>query len=497
MNPARAYLRSRGRLPKTWSDRYATLFGLVLVIALAGQPIEAALSGLAGRADPSRLGAGLALIFAGYAGFLVLARTLGPVALPAADAAWLVLSPLSRRSTLTRTAVVLFAVSTVGGLALGVALLAVVGAPDHLTLRVAAALVVGVATAIGGMATAVLGQASPAWDHWVQAVVAGTLVAAVLSAALGGGPGRSTLTAVASAPSAWVGAVAGTAVVTAAVSAWRAWIALDRIPAQRLLRSSSRWGRLNTAVTLLDPGALTWAAEENRWRGRVLRSRRWPRLVTGRWAGEQALAWQEWRRVGRRPLRLAVLFGTAALPAFAVQAGLSAVAAVVLLGGALAAAVACTAGIRRDADDPTLTRLLAVDPRAALAARAVLPVLVAALWLALGLTGLMSVGALPVGVWWLLAPAVAPALAAGAMRMARRRPLDHSMPVIDMGAGAIPAGPLIWALTGVDLALPAGFPALTALVERPADPRSLIVTQALVGAVVLVAYLLRAASRRS
>ncbi|OPG04584.1 hypothetical protein B1L11_37450, partial [Microbispora sp. GKU 823] len=79
---------------------------------------------------------------------------------------------------------------------------------------------------------------------------------------------------------------------------------------------------------------------------------------------------------------------------------------------------------------------------------------------------LQAAGTLPAGAWWALGPAAAPALAAGALRMARRRPVDHSMPVIDTPGGAVPTGPLIWAATGVDLALLGSLPALAALASR-------------------------------
>ncbi|WP_169950107.1 hypothetical protein [Microbispora sp. H11081] len=88
------------------------------------------------------------------------------------------------------------------------------------------------------------------------------------------------------------------------------------------------------------------------------------------------------------------------------------------------------------------------------------------------------------------APAAAPALTAGALRMARRRPLDHAMPVIDTPGGAVPTGPLVWAATGVDLALLGSMPALAALVRRPAD-----VAPYVAGTAVLAAYVLSSGSR--
>ncbi|MGI5156445.1 DUF6297 family protein [Microbispora sp. CA-102843] len=495
-HPALAYLRARRGRPATWSDRYTSVFGLLVVAAVLGRPVAEALAGLAHHADPARLGPGLALVGAAYAGFLALARALGPVVLPAADASWLVTSPLPRRAVLGRTALLLLSAAVLAGAALGLIALSVFGAPDQFGVRLAAALALGVAAGVGGMATAVLGQQSPASDARLQLVIAGALSVAVLAAVLGAGPGRRILAAVAEAPASLGAAVAGVASVVAAFLVRQAWTALAHIPARRILASSTRTARVTSAATTLDPGMLTWVAEDAHWRGRALRSRPWPRLVS-RLGPAPALAWQEWLRVGRRPGRLAALLGAAALPAVCVNAtgGGSAPAAGMLLCGALTAAATCTGGVRRDGGDPALARMLAVDGRAVMAARAVLPALLAASWSALALAVLQVAGMLPSGAWWALGPAAAPALAAGALRMARRRPVDHSMPVIDTPGGAVPTGPLIWAATGVDLALLGSLPAIAALASRPASVAPYVAAQAVAGAAVLAAYVLRSARR--
>ncbi len=490
-HPALAYLRAHRGRPATWSDRYTTMFGLVVAAAVLGRPVVEAIAGLARHADPTRLGAGLALVTAAYAGLLILARTFGPVVLPAADASWLVTSPLPRRAVLGRTASLLLSAAILAGAVLGLAALSVFGAPDRLGVRLAAALVLGVAAGVGGMATAVLAQRSPAWDTGLQVVIAGVLSAAVLAAVLGAGPGRRILAAVSEAPASLGAAVAGVASVVAAFLLRWAWAALDRIPAHRILASSTRAARVTSAAGALDPSMLTWIMEDAHWRGRALRSRPWPRLVA-RLGRAPALAWQEWLRVGRRPGRLMALLGGAALPAVCANAtgGETGLPFGMLLCGALTAAAMCTGGVRRDGGDPALARMLAVDGRAVMAARAVLPALLAASWSVLALVGIGAVGALPADGWWLLGPAPAPALAAGALRMARRPPVDHAMPVIDTPGGAVPTGPLFWALTGVDLALLGSLPALAVLVTRPTDVVPYVVAQAVAGAGVLGAYVL-------
>lgn len=468
-----------------WQDRYVAVFCVILAIAVAGQPIASALGGLARRTDPAQAGAGLAVIGLAFAGFLTLARTLGPVVLSAADVSWRLMSPLPRRTVLGRSALVLLVLSVLGGLALGVALVAVLGAPGQPVVRLTAFLVLGVCAGVGGMALALLGQAFPAWDGRLQAVIALTLAVSVLVAVLGAGPGRHLPAWVTVAPAGVAAGVAAAAAVVTASLARPAWAALGRMPARAILAASARTGRVAQATVLMDPGALSWVAEDNHWRGRTLRSRRWP--VPGIWA----LAWQETRRASRRPLRLAVLAGATLLPALAAGAGLPTVATVLPATGALAAAVFVVAGARRDGDDPALLRLLAVSPRAALAARALPSALTGAAWLGTALGGLVLTGALAGGPWWPLALACGPALAAAALRMAGRRPVDHALPVLPTAIGALPTGPLVWALTGVDLALLGCAPTLLALATQPAALAPFLWAQALTGMAVLAGYLAR------
>ncbi|MFB9894352.1 DUF6297 family protein [Planobispora takensis] len=516
----RGFVRSRSRRPRNWTDLYSTGLGLAVVAAMLSQPAFTLLAAITRQADPSRMGAGVALVMLAGAGFLAAARAIGPVTLPPADAVWLLISPLDRRAVLRGPSGVLLAVSAVAGMVLGVGLLAVLGTPDHTGVRLAAAMLLGVATATGGMAAAVLAQASQTWNTWAGPAIAVTAALAVAVALLGSGAGRRLLTAAASAPPAAGAVLAATAAALAGLLVRRAWRALERIPARTLLDASAGRGRAAGAAVAVEPGSLTWSAEDAHWRGRALRSRRWPALPA-----PMALAWQDWRRLGRRPGRLAVLSATAALPALvartgggvlegmtapAAAPGLDAVpgldAAPGLLGvsltvglmlvGGLAAAAAGTSGARRDGDNPALARLLGVDPRRVLAARALLPGLLGGAWLVAVLAGLTVTGALPAGPWWPLGAAAAPALAAGALRMARRRPVDHAMPVIDTPMGAMPTGVIAWALTGADLVVLGCLPLAAALLFQPAAPGGLLAAQVLLGTAVLSISVLREGRRR-
>ncbi|MEU4230761.1 DUF6297 family protein [Nonomuraea sp. NPDC026600] len=482
----RAFVRSRTRGPSTLLDRYVAMFGLAMVAAVAGRPVSSAIAGMAGQAGAAHVGAGMALIVLAFAGVVAAARAGGPVVLSAADAAWLLLSPLDRRGVLGRTARVLLLVAIVAGVALGLGLLAVLGAPDQLIWRLAGAMVLGVSASVGAMAMAVLAQLSQTWNAWLSAALVVLLAMAVLAAS---GTARSVLAAVAGAPLSAVSAVAVGSATVATLLVRRAWTTLDRIPARSILATSTRAGHVAAAAVVVDPGALTWIAEDNHWRARKLRSRAWPSLPA-----PFALAWQDWRRAARRPGRLAAVFAATALPAVLAQAGNTGAAEVSVLAGALWVAAANTSGARRDGDNPSLMRLMGVGPRAAMAARALLPALLCGAWTAAALAGLAMVGGLPAGAWWLFGPLISPAVAAAGLRMARRRPVDHSMPVIDTPGGAIPTGPLIWALTGPDLALIGCLPLIAALTTRPAGLAEFLGAQAVLGVAVLAGYLVRVRS---
>ncbi|MEV4012010.1 DUF6297 family protein [Nonomuraea angiospora] len=479
----RAYLRARGPARGSLLDRYVAGFGLAMLTAVLGGPLTTVFQGLAGAADPARVSAGAALVVLALAGFLAAARAAGPVMLPAADASWLLPSPLNRRHLLGRTARVLFAVAVAAGLLLGLGLVAVLGAPDQLVWRLLGALVLGVSATAGGMALAVLGQASQSWQVWLTAATVALLVTAVVTVS---GQLRTVLAVAANAPLSAVAVAAAVAAASSALLVRHAWTSLDRIPTRTLVTASTRAGHVANAAVGLDPDALTWIAEDNHWRARKLGSRRWPSLPA-----PLALAWHDWRRVGRRPGRLGAMFAMSALPAVLAQAGGAPVTlGAAVLVGSLAVAALSVSGARRDSNNPALSRLLGVGRRQAIAARAVLPMLLSGAWATLGLAGLSAGGALP-GAWWLFGPLAAPALAAAALRMARRSPVDHSMPIIDTPGGAIPTGPLRWALTGVDLAVLGCLPAISALLSPPGPLGGFLAAQAAAGVLVLVGYVVR------
>ncbi|MGW2142940.1 DUF6297 family protein [Nonomuraea bangladeshensis] len=572
----RGFLRARSRTRSTSLDRYVTLFCLLMFAAVAGQPVSELLTDLAGAAgtvEPARMGAGVALLALGLAGFLAVARAAGPVMMTAPDASWLLLSPLDRRQVLGRTGRALLMVAVAAGLVLGLGLVAVLGAPDQLAWRVLGALVLGVSASLGAMALAVLARASQSWQVWLVVAMIALLVVAVVAVS---GQARTVLAIASGAPLTAVAVAASLAAAGSALLAWQAWRAFGRIPAREIAAASTRGGHVADAATGVDPSALTWIAEDNHWRGRRLRSRRWPALPAA-----FATAWQDWRRLARRPGRLAFTLATAGLPALLAQAGgAPGMLGAVVLAGGLAVAASAATGARRDAANPALARLLGIGHRSTLAARAALPALLAALWTSAALAGLTltaaplstapavaqatssaaPVAGLPahqanaagpeasaagagtgvpehgpsavvpgtgvpehgpsavapgagapghgpgtgareasvagggegVAVVVLFGVLAAPGLAAGALRVVRRRPVDHSLPVIDTGAGPVPLGPVLWAVTGLDLTLVGCLPALLALSTAPPQPGPYLVAQAVTGAAALAGYVLRA-----
>jgi hypothetical protein len=160
--------------------------------------------------------------------------------------------------------------------------------------------------------------------------------------------------------------------------------------------------------------------------------------------------------------------------------------AATVLAGALAAGTQGAAALRRDANDPTLRRLLGVDAGAALAARAVLPALLSAAWLTLSLTVLVLAGVLSGWLWPALGLVAAPGAAAAALRIARAEPIDPSQRGPDTPISTPP-----WlAARGISVLLGVigCYPLLKAVRAGRADGGT-IVAQVVLSAIVLGGYL--------
>jgi hypothetical protein len=387
-----------------------------------------------------------------------------------------------------------------GGL-LGVLLLAAAGPylrPGQVALPVSwllLAAAAGASCCLAAVAAAALVQPRPRARSGVRAVLAAV---AVLALACGAAAGRwpallDTVTGgFGGLATPALAAVAAASVVLAAVAGIAAWASLGSFPASVLRDSSARAGRTLLAASFLNLPLLAWIAEDDHWRGRVIRSRRWPGLPPA-----LALAWADWRRLGRRPGLLAVTAATALLPALIGGAvtgrGQRAVVAAALLAGAAGAGVQGTAALRRDLNDPALRRLLGVSAARALAARAVLPALLSAAWLAAAFALLAAAGILPGWLWAGAGVLAGPGAAAAALRMAGTAPVNPAERTIDTGGVSAPP----WLITrALSLALGAAglYPVLSAVLAGRVHPAKLA-AQAVFSAVVLGGYLLVAGRR--
>jgi hypothetical protein len=494
----RSYLGKRRR--RSWLDWYSTGFALVFAGIYLSDILVSPLSRLSGLTAATRAAAlqavtGAGLVIGAGAGLLLLAQALGPLVLSPADSSWLLLTPLSRRGILRRPALTVAAAATLAGALLGVLVLAMAGPylrPAGGSLPgswLALSAVAGAGSSLAAVAAEAVAQPGERARAAVRATGAALAVLALAGALVAQGS-----TAVTRAVTAVFGglatpdfAVAAVAAVALACLAWvLLWRAMAAFPAAALRGDSARSGRALLAAGVLNFSLLFWIAEDNHWRGRLLRSRPWPKLPPA-----LALAWADWRRVGRRPGPLAVVTVASVFPALLGAAftgkahGLLIAAGLVL--GAMAAGLQGTTNSRRDTDSAVLRRLLGVSPGPVLAARAVLPALLCTAWLALALTILPAVGALG-GWWWPLLGLAGPGVTAGVLRLARTAPIDPGNRGPDTPMGNTPPW-MISRLLSVAVAAIGSYPLIAAVLSGHAAGGR-VALQLIVSAVVLGIYLM-------
>jgi Family of unknown function (DUF6297) len=496
----RSFIGRRRR--RSWIDWYVTGFALVLAGIYLSDFIASPLSRLSGQAAATHAAAlqavtGAGLVIGAGAGLLLLAQALGPLVLSPADSSWLLLTPLSRRGILRRPALTAAVGATLAGALLGVLALAMAGPylrpaggslpGSWLTLSAVA----GAASALAAVAAEALAQPGQRARAMVRAACAALAVLALAGALVA--QGSAAVTRAVTAVFGGLGppdfVVAAIAAVALAGFAWTLlWRAMADFPAAALQGDSARSGRVLLAAGFLNFSLLFWIAEDNHWRGRLLRSRPWPKLPPA-----LALAWADWRRVGRRPGPLAVVTVAAVFPALLGAAftgkahGILIAAGLVL--GAMAAGLQGTTNARRDTDSAVLRRLLGVSPGRVLAARAVLPAVACTAWLALALTILPAVGALS-GWWWPLLGLAGPGVAAGVLRLARTAPVDPSDRGPDTPMGNAPPW-MISRFLSVAVAAIGSYPLISAVLSGHAAGGR-VASQLIVSAAVLGIYLMLA-----
>jgi MFS family permease len=496
---------------KSWVDWYVAGFALLIVAIYGSDFLASPLSRLsksashaaATHAAATQAVAGASLVIGVGVGLLLLAQALGPLALSPADASWLLLTPLSRRAVLRRAALTVAVLATAAGALLGVLALAMAGPYLRLSgsglpgswLFLSA--VAGAGCCLAAVAAEALAQPRDRPRAVIRAVC---LAVAVVSVA--GGVAGERWSVVTRAVTAVFGGLSTPAFATAALAALivaaAAWLLLWRqlasFPAGVLRADSARSGRALLAAQYFNFSLLFWIAEDNHWRGRLLRSRPWPTLPP-----VLVLAWADWRRLGRRPWPLVMLAVAAVVPALL---GIAITGprrpdliAVALIAGAVAVGLQGTATTKRDQDDPALLRLLGVDAGRALVARAVLPALLSGCWLALSLTVLCAAGTLSGWLWPLLGLIAGPGVAAGVLRLARTARINPADGGPDTPMGSTPPW-LVSRMLSFIVAVIGAVPLFGALLKGEAHATT-VIDQCAASVIVLSFYLMiaRAISR--
>ena len=493
---------------RSWVDWYVAGFTLLIVGIYGADFLATPLSRLsksasraaATHAAATQAVAGAGLVIGVGAGLLLLAQALGPLALSPADASWLLLTPLDRRAVLRRAALTVAVLATLAGALLGVLGLAMAG--PYLRLAESGlpgswlflSAVAGAGCCLAAVAAEALAQP---WERPRSVIRAACVTIAVV--AMAGAVAGERWSAVTRAVTALFGGLSTPVFYTAALVALAlaaiAWLLLWRrlasFPAGVLRADSARSGRALLAAQFLNFSLLFWIAEDNHWRVRLLRSKPWPKLPPA-----LAVAWADWRRLGRRPGPLVILVLAAVVPALLgiaitgrIRPGLIAAA---LIAGALAVGSQGTTATKRDQDDPALFRLLGVDAGQALVARAVLPSLLSGCWLALSLTVLCAAGTLSGWLWPLLGLIAGPGVAAGVLRLGRTARINPADRGPDTPMGNTPPWLISRALS-VIVALIGAAPLVAALLKREAHATT-VIDQCAASVIVIWIYLMIARS---
>jgi hypothetical protein len=502
----------RGHRRSSWLDWYAAAFAVVLVTVWLSDFLAEPFSRLtasAGAEIPAQTSAGAALVLGAAAGLVMLGQAFGPLALPPADASWLLLSPLERRDVLRRPAAATAAFSALAGGLLGVLGMAMAapylrqGTHRQLWAWLVLAAISGAGFFLAAVGIAVLAQPRPRRRARLRGACTVVALAAAAAAVTGErwtAMSRMVTDGFTKISTGTAGVFAAAALAAACAATVAVWRMLPRMPADVLWTDSARAGTTRMAAAFLNVPLLTWIAEDNHWRGRLLAFRPWPRLLTAhRWprlSPAFALAWADWRRLARRPAVLAAAAASTLMPALAGAAvtgharGWTTAAA--LLAGAITVGTQGTTAARRDTNDPTLRRLLGVSAQDALAARAVLPALLSAVWLTLALVLLVSSGVLHGWLWPLLGPLAGPGTAAAALRVARTAPINPAEQGLDIPIGTLP----LWLITrafSVLVGLVGAYPVLKAVLTGRVHGAT-FAAQLVLSAVVLGGYLMLASS---
>ncbi|MEU3454252.1 DUF6297 family protein [Micromonospora sp. NPDC006766] len=467
---------------------YVVGLAVVMAVALLGPKLGRALWPAAPIVDPDPL-AIIALVAVGGAGLSAALRRLGPLVIGRPDAGWLLTAPVRRRGLLLPALVRVLLAAAVVGIAA-----AVVGVGRLATRPVDGATLLGWA-ALGAAAgvlvalTTVRGQRDPGWGRrWDRL---GTALLLGSGAAILVAPVLPALPIVApAAPVLWTAALAAIAAAVLGIAV--AVRQLDAFPGVRLREASDLVGSYLDAAYAVEPAYLADLRERRSWRGRILRSAPVRRLP-----GFPVEAIHDLLVLRRKRGRLGWLAAAALLPAMLAGSPGWVLVSVLLAGGMVSAGTTLDA-VRRDSAQPALVRLLGRTGRQVVAARLLAPAILAAAWSGLALAALALRSDLPPGPWWVLGLAVGPAVAVAALRRARARSIDNSLPLVDTPMGAFAPGPLIWLFTGLEGLVVLTLPTVLALLGGTGSTElgwGRVLTQAGLSALGVAAYLTLATDR--
>lgn len=457
----RARRRSGAAKPlgETLQDVYVTVFGLAMLVVIAGPSASRVLRDVEGRAAGTPLAAALvgATLLAAAGAALGALLLVGPVVRDPADATWLLASPVRRRGLLAPPALLLLVVGAVGGLVVSLAASVLV---PHASLL--AWCLAGAAGGLLTVAIAVVAQPRPRLRTAVRRgstlLTAAALVVLVVGLVVGD---RVTVTL----PSGH-GWLLVLAVVTLAALAFVP-ASLDHLRRQELTAGAGLALGLRATVTALDG---SFVAETLRARRLLVRGLVHRRPLAAR--GWLALVVADARRVSRswRALAVPLALVPVAWMVARLYGDVAATAAIVLV--AWAGAGSSCAGLRTVARSRGVARALPFADVDLRAAHSVVPVVVA------GVVSLL--GAAVCGQpWWFAAPAALSGLAGVLRTSAGRRPVKWELQAASP-MGAMPVGAVMSYVVGIDVVAVTAVPLLIRL-----DPM-LCVAVPLVAVLILV-----------
>jgi hypothetical protein len=480
----RRWIRGRrarsGHQRPAWEGVYTGGFAIIFLLASLLLPLHKLAMTPELREQGVATGWVLATTVLCWSGALLAGSVLGPMSASLGALSWVATSPVSRRALLLPRYVATMSACAASGLP---AVILVVPRLSALSDLLAALTVVMCGGLIVGSGMVIVQSLTDASDRLFRmvATVAGTVAIAPIM--VRGQPWSVPWEL----PHRFLMPVT---VLLAAAAVAIALVRLDAVPLSSLRSAAVSTTAAVGGATASDPSLWLRVSEDRRWRRAALRGHlRIPR-------GVGAVVVHDALSLVRMPMKIVVMAVLTVLPLLGlslprpgVNASLGWLACALLAGSQL------TGNARYDADRPAILRLIGVTDRWLLRSRSITVTFTVLGWSSVA-GGLLAT---QTGCDWVagaaLGAAAGPALAAGALRAARRSLIRHDYPLIVTPMGVIPSGPVLWLAQGVDIALLGTLPALDALANQQFDATA-IVSQLCFSMVTLGCYLVLRPERR-